>query len=212
MNHEETLYNSNMNVEQYGQLCIQFCLWPISYYIRPVWFSICQIHSFHSGNYVLLQRSCLAHSWQRLHGVEWASLLPHSFKAATVVKNSSVFILFQSFRMFYGNVMFPTLFIWTIWEQILFSLDHIFLFFWLVYSFSLLYLYLLWTAWWLSTTVPWFYSTRGTVHVEGLRVRGARVAEALGTPAAGLRPRPAREKGFPSNLLLHLIDTSPLFK
>jgi hypothetical protein len=28
------------------------------------------------------------------------------------------------------------------------------------------------------------------------------VAEALGTLAAGLRPRPAREKGFPSNLLL----------
>ena len=25
---------------------------------------------------------------------------------------------------------------------------------------------------------------------------------ALGTPAAGLRPRPAKEKGFPSNLLL----------
>jgi hypothetical protein len=47
------------------------------------------------------------------------------------------------------------------------------------------------------------YSTRGaTVHVERLRERGARVAEALGTPAAGLRPRPAREKGFPSNLLL----------
>jgi hypothetical protein len=32
-----------------------------------------------------------------------------------------------------------------------------------------------------------------------------------GMPAAGLRPRPAREKGFPSNLLLDLIDTS-LFK
>jgi hypothetical protein len=51
-------------------------------------------------------------------------------------------------------------------------------------------------------TVPRCYSTRGTVHVEGLRGRAARVAEALGTPAAGLRPRPAREKGFPSNLLL----------
>jgi hypothetical protein len=47
---------------------------------------------------------------------------------------------------------------------------------------------------------------------RGLRGRAARVAEALGTPAAGLRPRPAREKGFPSNLLLDLIDTSPLFK
>jgi hypothetical protein len=46
------------------------------------------------------------------------------------------------------------------------------------------------------------YSTHGTVHVEWLRERGARVAEALGTPAAGLRPRPAREKGFPSNLSL----------
>jgi hypothetical protein len=37
----------------------------------------------------------------------------------------------------------------------------------------------------------------------GLREReAARVAGALGTPAAGLHPRPAREKGFPSNLLL----------
>jgi hypothetical protein len=50
------------------------------------------------------------------------------------------------------------------------------------------------------------YCSRG----EGLRGRAARVAEALGTPVAGLRPRPAREKGFPSNLLLALIDTSPL--
>jgi hypothetical protein len=40
----------------------------------------------------------------------------------------------------------------------------------------------------------------------------ARVGGAQGTPAAGLSPRPAREKGFPSNLLLDLIDTSPLFK
>jgi hypothetical protein len=48
-----------------------------------------------------------------------------------------------------------------------------------------------------SATVP-----AGTVHVERLRERGARVAETLGTPAAGLRPRLAREKGFPSNLLL----------
>jgi hypothetical protein len=44
---------------------------------------------------------------------------------------------------------------------------------------------------------PWYCSRGG-----GLRGRAARVAEALGTPAAGLRPRPAREKGFPSNLLL----------
>jgi hypothetical protein len=43
-------------------------------------------------------------------------------------------------------------------------------------------------------------------------VAAARVGGAQGTPAAGLRPRPAREKGFPSNLLLDLIDTSPLFK
>jgi hypothetical protein len=58
-----------------------------------------------------------------------------------------------------------------------------------------------------GATVP-----AGTVHVERLRERGARVADALGTPAAGLHPQPTREKGFPSNLLLHLIDTSPLFK
>jgi len=36
---------------------------------------------------------------------------------------------------------------------------------------------------------------------EGERA-AARVGGALGTPAAGLRPRPAREKGFLSNLLL----------
>jgi hypothetical protein len=41
-------------------------------------------------------------------------------------------------------------------------------------------------------------------------VAAARVGGAQGTPAAGLRPRPAREKGFPSSLLLALIDTSPL--
>jgi hypothetical protein len=35
-----------------------------------------------------------------------------------------------------------------------------------------------------------------------LRGRSSRVVEALGTPSAGLRPRPVREKGFPSNLLL----------
>jgi hypothetical protein len=45
---------------------------------------------------------------------------------------------------------------------------------------------------------PRRYCSRG----GGLRGRAARVAEALGTPAAGLRPRPAREKDFPSNLLL----------
>jgi hypothetical protein len=33
-------------------------------------------------------------------------------------------------------------------------------------------------------------------------VATARVGGAQGTPAAGLLPRPAREKGFPSNLLL----------
>ena len=44
---------------------------------------------------------------------------------------------------------------------------------------------------------PRCYSTAGTVHGAA----AARVG-ALGTPAAGLRPRPAREKGFPSNLLL----------
>jgi hypothetical protein len=60
------------------------------------------------------------------------------------------------------------------------------------------------------------YSTRGatvtagTVHVP--MVAAARVVRARGTPAAGLRPRPAREKGFPSNLLLDLIHTPPLFK
>jgi hypothetical protein len=43
-------------------------------------------------------------------------------------------------------------------------------------------------------------------------VAAARVGGAQGTPAAGLRPRPAREKGFSSNLLLDLINTSPLFK
>jgi hypothetical protein len=41
-------------------------------------------------------------------------------------------------------------------------------------------------------------------------VAAARVGGAQGTPTAGLRPQPAREKGFPSNLLLDLIDTCPL--
>ena len=47
----------------------------------------------------------------------------------------------------------------------------------------------------------------------GLRIdeEERETARALGTPAAGLRPRPARGKGFPSNLLLffrfiHLIS------
>jgi hypothetical protein len=41
-------------------------------------------------------------------------------------------------------------------------------------------------------------------------VAAARVGGAQGTPAAGLRPRPARKKVFSSNILLALIDTSPL--
>jgi hypothetical protein len=42
----------------------------------------------------------------------------------------------------------------------------------------------------------------GTVHTEKVEREAARVAGSRGTPAAGVRPRPAREKGFPSNLLL----------
>jgi hypothetical protein len=42
----------------------------------------------------------------------------------------------------------------------------------------------------------------GTVHTEEVERGAARVARSRGTPAAGLRPRPAREKDFPSNLLL----------
>ena len=45
---------------------------------------------------------------------------------------------------------------------------------------------------------PRSYSAIGTVH----EMASARVVEALGTPAAGLCPRPAREKRFPSNLFL----------
>jgi hypothetical protein len=60
------------------------------------------------------------------------------------------------------------------------------------------------------------YSTRGArvprVLFTPRVVAAARVGGALGTQAAELRPRPARERGFPSNLLLDLIDTSPLFK
>jgi len=51
------------------------------------------------------------------------------------------------------------------------------------------------------------YSTRGAKYPQVLFtdwiVAVARAAGALETPAAGLRPRPAREKGFPSNLFLH---------
>jgi len=51
---------------------------------------------------------------------------------------------------------------------------------------------------------PRCYSTVGTVHeMAAARARERRLGlGALGMPAAGLRPRPAREKGFPSNLLL----------
>jgi len=51
---------------------------------------------------------------------------------------------------------------------------------------------------------PRCYNTTGTVHeAAAARARERRLGlGALGTPAAGLRPRPAREKGFPSNLLL----------
>jgi hypothetical protein len=46
------------------------------------------------------------------------------------------------------------------------------------------------------------------------REAAARAGGALGTPAAGLRPRPAREKGFPSNLLLdfRLIHLLSLYR
>ena len=47
------------------------------------------------------------------------------------------------------------------------------------------------------------YSTRGATvsagTVYGSATAAARVVGALGTPAAGLCPQPAREKGFPSN-------------
>jgi hypothetical protein len=50
------------------------------------------------------------------------------------------------------------------------------------------------------------YSTRGATvpagTVHAWVVAAARVGGAQGTPAAWLRPRPAREKGFTSNLLL----------
>jgi hypothetical protein len=63
----------------------------------------------------------------------------------------------------------------------------------------------LWADLWRIRVVS--YSTRGatvavgTIHAEKVKRGAARVAGSRGTPAAGLRPRPAREKGFP-NLLL----------
>ena len=47
-------------------------------------------------------------------------------------------------------------------------------------------------------TVPAVLQYRGYYSRDG----GGGAVGALGTLAAGLRPRPAREKGFPSNLLL----------
>jgi hypothetical protein len=55
------------------------------------------------------------------------------------------------------------------------------------------------------------YSTRGVLFTPRV-VAAARIGGAQGTPTAGLRPRPARENDFPSNLLLDWIDTSSLFK
>ena len=53
-------------------------------------------------------------------------------------------------------------------------------------------------------TVPRCYSTVGTVHeMAAARAREWRLGFwAPGTPATGLRPWPARGKGFPSNLFL----------
>jgi hypothetical protein len=53
-----------------------------------------------------------------------------------------------------------------------------------------------------SATVPRGAVPRGAVRVEKVERGATRIAGSRGTPAAGLRPRPAREKGFPSNLLL----------
>ena len=56
-----------------------------------------------------------------------------------------------------------------------------------------------------GATVPAVLQYRaGTVHeMAAARARERRLGlGAPGTPAAGLRPRPAREKGFSSNLLL----------
>jgi hypothetical protein len=47
---------------------------------------------------------------------------------------------------------------------------------------------LLWTAWWLSATVPQSTVPLVLFTWRGLRGRSARVAEALGMPAAGLHP------------------------
>jgi hypothetical protein len=41
-----------------------------------------------------------------------------------------------------------------------------------------------------------------TVHVEKVERGATIVAGSRGVPAVGLRPRPTREKGFPSHLLL----------
>jgi len=63
-------------------------------------------------------------------------------------------------------------------------------------------------------TVPAVIKYRaGTVHeMAAARARERRLGlGALGTPAAGLCPRPTRGKRVLSNLLLDLIDTSPLF-
>ena len=52
-------------------------------------------------------------------------------------------------------------------------------------------------------TVPAVLQYRGNCPQDGAaRARERRLGlGALGTPAAGLRPRPAKEKGFPSNIL-----------
>ena len=59
-------------------------------------------------------------------------------------------------------------------------------------------------VWRKKVRLPPRYSTEGTVHeMAAARARERRLGlGALGTPAAGLCPRPAREKGIPSNLLL----------
>ena len=56
------------------------------------------------------------------------------------------------------------------------------------------------------------YSTAGTVHeMAAARARERRLGFwAPGTPAVGLRPRPARGKGFPSNLL-HGVFLMPIY-
>ena len=69
--------------------------------------------------------------------------------------------------------------------------------------------------------LPPRYSTHGATDPAGAvhEAAAARARErrlglgALGTPAAGLRPRPAREKGFPSNLcLIRLIHLLSLYR